>query len=94
MKNKSTFSQLLTIVIVALIGFLLTLLIAFWVGSSDAQIFDLRDLNWANVVPVILIGGFITCVTVGIVVLIVSKNVFLKIRDYFLEDKSDGGKKE
>ena len=92
MKGKSTFAQLLTIIIVALIGIILTLIIAFWVGSSDAQIFDLRNLNWANVVPVILIGGFITCVTVGIVVMIVSKNVFMKIRDYFLEDKTDGGK--
>ena len=92
MKGKSTFAQLLTIIIVALIGIILTLIIAFWVGSSDAQIFDLRNLNWANVVPVILIGGFITCVSVGIVVMIVSKNVFMKIRDYFLEDKTDGGK--
>lgn len=94
MKNKSTFSQILTIVIITLIGIVLTLLVAFWAGSSDAQIFNLSELNWANVLPVILIGGFITCITVGIVVLFVSKNVFLKIRDYFLEDKTDGGKKE
>lgn len=94
MKNKSTFSQILTIVIVALIGIVLTLLVAFLAGSSDTQIFDLSELNMENFIPIVLIGGFITCVTVGIVVLFASKNIFLKIRDYFLEDKKDGGKKE
>ena len=93
MKNKSTFSKLLTIVIVALIGFVLTMVTAILVGSADTLIFDLREINWGNAIPVILIGGFITCVAVGITVLVVAKNIFLKIRDYFLEDKIDGGKK-
>lgn len=93
MKKKSAFSQLLTVVMVALIGFVVTMVIAFWVGSADTQIFDLREINWGNAIPVILIGGFATCVAVGIAVLVVSKNIFLKVRDYFLEDKIDGGKK-
>ena len=94
LKNKSTFSQILTIVIVALVGIVLTVFIAFLARSNNTDIFDFSKLNLANFVPVILIGGFITCVTVGIVVLCVSRNIFLKIRDYFLENKSNGGKKE
>lgn len=93
MKKRSTFSQILTIVLVALIGIVLTLAIAFLAGSKDAVIFDITNLNLVNFVTVILIGGFITCVAVGIVVLFASRNVFLKVRDYFLKDKEDGGNK-
>ena len=94
MKKKSSFSQIIAIVIIGLAGLILTIIAAFWAGSSDGILFDLTTINWANFIPVLLIGTFITCVVVGIVVLIASKNIFLKIRDYFLEDKKDGGKKE
>lgn len=93
MKNGSTFSKILIAVIVALVGIVLTVLIALLLGSSDTLIFDLSDINLANFIPVILIGMFITCAIVGLIILFASKDIFKKIKDYFLEDKIDGGKK-
>lgn len=93
MKTKSTFALILTVIIVALVGIVLTVLIAFLAGSMDTQLFDLKNLNLANFIPVIIIGGFITAITVGFVLLFASKSIFMKIRDYFLEDKKNGGNK-
>lgn len=90
-KTKSTFALILTIVIVALVGIVLTILVAFLAGSMDTQLFDFKNINFANFIPVIIIGGFITAITVVIIALFASKNVFMKIRDYFLEDKKNGG---
>lgn len=92
MKEKSTFTMILTVVIVALVGIVLTVLVALMAGSMDVQLFDFENINLANVIPVIIIGGFLTAITVGFVILFASKSVFMKIRDYFLEDKKNGGK--
>ena len=91
MKKRSTFSMILTVVIVALVGIVLTILVAFMAGSMDAQLFDFKNLNLANVIPVIIIGGFLTAITVGFVILFAAKSIFMKIRDYFLKDKKNGG---
>ena len=91
MKKRSTFAMILTVVIVALVCIVLTILAAFIAGSVDMQLFDFENLNLANFIPVIIIGGFITTITVGFVILFASKSIFMKIRDYFLEDKKNGG---
>lgn len=91
MKNRSTFALVLTVAIVALVGIVLTILVAFLAGNMDVQLFDFENLNLANFVPVIIIGGFLTAITVGFVILFASKSIFMKIRDYFLEDKKNGG---
>lgn len=91
MKKRSTFAMILAVVIVALIGIVLTILVAFMAGSMDVQLFDFKNLNLANFIPVIIIGGFLTAITVGFIVLFASKSIFMKIRDYFLEDKKNGG---
>lgn len=91
MKNSSTFALILTVAIVALVGIVLTILVAFLAGNMDVQLFDFENLNLANFVPVIIIGGFLTAITVGFVILFASKSIFMKIRDYFLEDKKNGG---
>lgn len=92
MKKRSTFAMILTVVIVALVGIVLTVLVAFMAGSMDVQLFDFENINLANFIPVIIIGGFLTAITVGFVILFASKSVFMKIWDYFLEDKKNGGK--
>lgn len=91
MKKRSTFAMILTVVIVALVSIVLTILAAFMAGSIDMQLFDFKNLNLANFVLVIIIGGFVTAITVGFVILFAFKNIFTKIRDYFLEDKKNGG---
>ena len=93
MNKKSTFSLIMTVVIVALICITLTIAIAVLVGSAESDLFDLSKLNWSNVIPVIIIGGFISCIVVGIVVLFVSKNIFLKVRDYLFETNKEEEKR-
>lgn len=91
MKKNSTFAVILTVVIVVLVGIVLTVFAAFMAGSVDVQLFDFENLNLANFIPALIIGGFLTTVTVGFVILFASKRIFMKIRDYFLEDKKNGG---
>ena len=94
MKKKSTFGMVLTVVIVALVGIALTILAAFIAGNIDVQLFDLKNLNIANFVSVIIVGCVLTAITVGFLILFASKSIFMKIRDYFLEDKINGGKRK
>ena len=91
MKKRSVFSQIILLLIAALICVVLTVTIAWLVGSVDTTIFDFRDLNISNMIPVIVIGGFISCAVVGVLVLVVAKNVFLKLKDYFSDTNHDGG---
>lgn len=89
MKNKSLFSQLIILIIVAVVCILLTAGMALLFGSVETSLFDLRNLNISNMIPVIIIGVFLSCVVVGITVLFVSRNSFLKFKDY-ISDKKDG----
>ena len=42
-------------------------------------------------IPVLILGGFISCVVVGIAVLFVARAVFLKIKERYIEfNKIDG----
>ena len=91
LKKKSLFSQIILLIILALICIVLTIGIALFVGSIDVTLLDFKNLNLANVIPVLLIGGFISCVIIGIVVLFIARSIFLKIRDYFAETNDDGG---
>lgn len=96
MKKKSVFSQIIILIIVALICIVLTVTIALLAGSANTDFFHFSNLNFSNMIPIIIIGGFISCVVVGIIVLVVSKNIFFKAKDeiknYFSEN-NDGGKK-
>lgn len=92
--KKSIFSQLLIAIIVALICIVLTVVIALMVGSANADLFDFSNLNWANVIPIILIGLFMTGGIVGVILLITAKDIFIKAKEYMEQTKKDGGKKE
>ena len=72
--------MILTVVIVAFVGIILTIFFAFMAGSIDTPLFDFENLNLANFIPVILIGGFLTAITVGFVLLFASKSIFMKIK--------------
>ncbi len=92
MKNKSFFSQIMLLVILSLICVILTVGIALLVGSYNSTIFDFSNLNFSNMIPVLIFGGFVSCVVVGITVLFVARSVFLKVKDY-LTDNNGGDKK-
>lgn len=93
LNNKSIFTKIITIIAIALICLVITVTAALLFGSSKTEFFNLSELNISNVIPVIIIGGFISCVAVGMLVIFLAKDIFVKIKDYFLE-KDNGGEKE
>ncbi len=94
MKKKSVFSQIIFLIILALICVVLTVGIAFLVGSANTTFFDFSNLNLANMLPVLLLGGFLSCVVIGIAVLFISRSVFYKAKEYFIETNDNGGKEK
>ena len=97
MKNKSVFSQIIFLIIVGVLCFLLTFGVALLAGSLNAELFDFKNLNFSNMVPVLIIGIFISCVIIGLGVLFVAKSAFLNVKNFFCEndkDKNIGGKEK
>ena len=92
MKNKSFFSQIMLLVVLSVICVILTVGIALFAGSYNTTFFDFENLNFANMIPVLIFGGFISCVVVGITILFVARSVFFKVKDY-LSDNDGGDKK-
>ncbi|MBR5569588.1 MAG: hypothetical protein IKW10_01690 [Oscillospiraceae bacterium] len=92
--KKSVFSQLILLIVVALLCVAVTVVLALWAGSAEKDFLNLQNFNWSNAIPVILVGGFVCCVVVGIVVLFVTRNVFHKTMDYLSEINKNGGKEE
>lgn len=83
------------LIILSLVCVILTVGIALFVGSCNTTLFDFQSLNFANMIPVLILGGFISCVVVGITVLFVARSVFLKVKDYFSEtNENNGGNKK
>lgn len=91
MKNKSLFIQIISLIILAVICLLLTVGIAFLAGSLNADLFDFKNLNFSNMIPILLIGGFISCVVVGICVLFVARTAFFKAKDFLKETNKEKG---
>lgn len=95
MKKKSFFSQIMLLIILSLICIILTTACALFAGSCNTTIFDFQNFNFANMIPVLIFGGFISCVVVGITVLFVARAVFLRIKESYIEfNKNDGGGKK
>lgn len=92
LKKKSFFSQIMLLIILSVICVSLTAGIALFAGSFSTTLFDFKNLNFSNMVPVLILGGFISCVVVGITALFIARSVFLKIKDY-LSDDNGGDKK-
>ena len=92
MKNKSLFVQFITIIILAILCLLLTVGIAILAGSLNTELFDFRNLNFSNMIPVLIIGVFITCAIIGICFLFFARTAFFKAKDY-LEDNNKNNKK-
>ncbi len=94
MKKKSAFSQIMLLVIIALACIVLTTGVALLVGTMNISLFDWKNLNFANMIPVFIVGGFLTCVIVGIAVMIVSRSLFFQIRDFLFDNKDHKNKGE
>ncbi len=94
MSKKSLFTKAILLIALVLFCIVTTVVLALIFGSMDRIIFDFRDLNFANVLPILIIGGFFTCVTVGLAVLFFSRAAFLKVKDFLKENNDDGGKEK
>lgn len=91
MKNKSLFMQVISLIVLTLICLVITVGISILAGSLNAELFDFRNLNFSNMIPILLIGGFISCVVVGICVLFVARTAFIKAKDYLKETNNENG---
>ena len=91
MKNKSLFSQIIFVIIVAVICLLVTIGVSLLVGSLNVDLFSFRNLNLSNMIPTLLICGFISCIIVGICILFVIRSVWVKTKDYFNENNKEKG---
>ena len=90
--KKSVFTQMMILLLVALIGFTLTILLALFAGSIDETMFDWKNLNLSNMIPVLIAGGILTCISVIITVMIVSRSVFSQVHNFLFEDKGEKDK--
>lgn len=82
------------LIILAVVCLLLTVAAAFLVGSLNTELFDFENLNFSNMLPVLIAGGFISCVIVGICFLFVARSAFFKAKDYFEETETKNKKGE
>ena len=92
-KNKSFFSQIILLFIVVVICIIVTVGSALLLGSYGETIFNISDLNFANMIPVLVAGAFISCVVIALVVMFMAKGALSKAKDYFIKIKENGGKK-
>lgn len=94
MSKKPIFPKVIIILTVALICLVLTLSLAFLFGSINTEVFDFSNLNFSNMLPIIIIGGFVSCVIIGFLIIFLAKDIFVKVKDYFFETQNDGGNKK
>lgn len=94
MKKKSLFSQIMLLVILSLVCVVFTVGIAIFAGSFNTTFFDFKNLNFANAIPVLLLCAFVSCVVIGITVIFISRAIFLKVKDYFIETNNKNGGSE
>ncbi len=95
MKKKSVFGGILLLIIISLICIAVTVSAALLAGFADVELFDFKNLNLSNMIPVLIVGGIVSCFVIGITVLFVGRTVFFKIKDYFSEtDKKEDRRNE
>ena len=88
MKKKSVFSGILLLIIISLICITATVSLALLAGSADTVLFNLENLNFSNMIPVLIVCGIISCFVIGIAMLFVGRTAFFKVRDCFFEDET------
>ena len=91
MQNKSLFKQTILVILLAVFCLMLTVGGALLAGALNADLFDFTNLNFSNMIPILLIGGFISCFIVGICVLFVGRTAFLKAKDFLKENNKENG---
>ncbi len=94
MNKNSLFTQTILIIILAVICIFLTVAFALLFGSIDTNIFDFKNFNFVNALPVLIVGIIISCFVTGIAILFLAKNTFFKVKKYFDNNDNNGGTKK
>ncbi len=95
MKNKSLFPKIILVIIVTIVCILSTVGISLLAGAIEKTIFDFSNINFANMIPVLLIGLFVSCVIIGIMILFIGKDAIVQVYDYYKKtNNSNGGKNQ
>lgn len=93
MKKKSVFNGIILLVIITLICIAVTVTFALLAGAADVELFNFKNLNLSNMIPILIVGGIISCFIIGVAVLFFGRTVFFKLKDFFSENdkKEDRG---
>ena len=93
MENKWVINVLLVIIMILVIVacIVITAVAALAIGSAETELFDFGSLNISNMIPVFIIGGFICCVTVGILVLFLGRDIYAEIISKNSNSDKNGG---
>lgn len=94
MKKKSVFSQIILLVVAVVVCLAVTVGAAIFVGSYDEVLFDLQNLNFANMLPVLIIGGFVSCLIITIIILFILRSLFIELKNNFDRNIKFGGKEK
>ncbi len=95
MKDKSLFMKIILLILLGVGCIVCTVGLSILFGAIDTTLFDFSKLNYSNMIPVLIVGVFISCVIMGIAILFVGKTAFLQFRDYLKNNqKNNGGNKQ
>ena len=90
MKNKSPFAQTIILVVIIFSGAILTLFGALLFGSIQEPLFDFRNLNFSNMIPVFVFGSLLTGFATAISLVFTSRTLLSKLKEFLdNNDKSN-----
>lgn len=88
LKKENLWTKMILLVLIIFLCLFLTLALAFLAGSIEKPLFDLRNLNIGNMIPVLILGGLMSCMVLSICFLLFSKSFSVKIKELW-EQNSD-----
>ncbi len=89
MKKKSVFNRILLLILIVLICLVTTIAVSLLAGAVKVDLFDFRNLNFSNMIPVLIVGGILSCFVIGISLLFLGRTIFFKVKDYFFDTNND-----
>lgn len=89
MKKKSPFTQAVIFVSLIFVGAILTLFVALLAGSIQEPLFDFKNLNLANMIPVFIFGGLFSGFAAVIALLFTSRTLWYKLKEFFNENEKN-----
>ena len=85
LKKKSVFGGILLLILIILACLVTTVSVALLAGAADVNLFDFSHLNFSNMIPILIVGGILSCFIIGIAFLFLGRTIFFKVKDYFFE---------